>query len=227
MKKHLFLKLKMGIIEQYAMVVKKKELKHWESLGWRTFMEIGLPEGDDEAYLLYGKIRRGETLVFNRPKLLKDTPFDTIIGLTIKGFCTHLGTYGMGGPGFFGLHLSNGEYLTYAVWGADDYVLVDDRVVACNPNLYHKTKPWVSNFGGDNNWDELTEYISESKIVDVVLNDDVCRLILQKEKRTMTLEFVRNDRRLPRKTGRKRNAYSKGTIGDYLLFQHENATLIV
>lgn len=101
MKKHDFLNLKIGTIEQCSMVIKKKDLNYWKSLGWLTYTEIGLPEGDEEASLLYGKINKSETLVFNRPNLLKNVSVDKLIGLEIKEVSTHLGTYGMGGAGFF------------------------------------------------------------------------------------------------------------------------------
>ncbi len=227
MKKHDFLNLKIGAIEQYSMVVKKTELEYWKNLGWLTFTEIGLPKGDEQAFLLYGKMKKGETLIFNRPNLLKNIQIDKLIGLEIKEVSAHLGTYGMGGAGFFGLLLGNSEFLTYAVWGSGNYVIIDNRVVECNPDLYEKTKPWLSNFGEDKTWDDLTAYILGSKIEDITFTEDTCNLNLNKLGKKIEVNFVKNDIRLPRKVGRKRNAYKKGTISDYLLFQHKNGTLIV
>jgi len=48
-----------------------------------------------------------------------------------------------------------------------------------------------------------------------------------KEPTSIEVAFVKNDVRLPRKVGRKRNAFKKGVISDYLLFQHKNAKLII
>ena len=227
MKKHDFLNLKIGDIEQYSLVVKKADLEHWRKSGWLPFTEIGLPEGDEEAYLLYGEIEKDEILIFNRPTLFRDIPTDQLIGLEVKGFCTHLGTYGMGGPGFFGLLLNNSEFLTYAVWGAGQYVIIDNRVVECSPQFYKKTKPWISNYGDNQSWNELTYYISGSKIEKFSLTKETFTLTLKKSNQKIEVVFVRNDAKLPRKVGRKRNAFKKGEISDYLLFQHENATLIV
>ena len=227
MKKHDFLNLKIGAIEQYSMVVKKTELEYWKNLGWLTFTEISLPKGDEQAFLLYGKMKKSEMLIFNRPNLLKNIQIDKLIGLEIKEVSTHLGTYGMGGAGFFGLLLENSEFLTYAVWGAGNYVIIDHRVVECNPDLYEKTKPWLSNFGEDQNWDDLTTYISGSKIENILLTTETCNITLKKSNKKIEITFVKNDNRLPRKVGRKRNAFKKGVISDYLLFQHENGTLIV
>lgn len=227
MTNHDYLNLAIGDIEQYAMVVKKKDIIQWKRMGWLEHTEIGLPEGDEEAFMLYGEIRKGEQLIFNRPKLLREVAKKSIIGLEIIGYSSHLGTYGMGGAGFFGLLLSNDEYLTYAAWNAGNYVLINDAVVECNPNLYHKTTPWISNYGDNQTWDHLTNFINGGKIVDYALTDDRCEITVSKSENTFKVEFVKNDRRLPRKVGRKRNAYKKGSISDYILFQHKNGRLIV
>lgn len=128
---------------------------------------------------------------------------------------------------FFGLLLDNSEFLTYAVWGAGNYVIIDNRVVECNPDFYEKTKPWLSNFGENQAWDDLTTYILGSKIEHITFTEDTCNLALNKLGKKIEVNFVKNDIRLPRKVGRKRNAFKKGIISDYLLFQHENGTLIV
>ena len=227
MKKHDFLNLKIGSIEQYSMVVKKTDLNYWQNLGWLEYTEIGLPEGDEEAYMLYGEIKKSETLVFNRPTLLRNVSIDKLTGLEVIGVSTHLGTYGMGGAGFFGLLLNNSDFLTYAAWGAGNYVIIDNRVVECNPSLYGKTKPWLSDFGGNETWDDLTLYISGSIIESFLLTADTCNLILNKLGKKIEIDFVKNDIRILRKAGRKRNAFNKGLISDYLLFQHKNGILIV
>jgi len=227
MTKHNYLKLKIGDIEQYSMVVKKKDLPKWKKLAWLEYTEIGLPEGDEDAYMLYGEIKNDEQLIFNRPKLIREIDKTNIIGLEILDFSSYLGTYGMGGPGFFGLLLSNEEYLTFAVWNAGDYVIVNDRVVECNPELYNKTKPWISEYEDGKTWNFLTEYISGSKIIDYSFNNDSFEMRVDNNGNSFKINFVRNDKRLPRKVGRKRNAYKKGKIEDYILFQHKNGTLIV
>lgn len=227
MKKHTYLDLNIGDIEEYAMVIHKNQLKEYKKAGWLTFKEVNLPEGDEHAAMLYGEIKENEILVFNKPTFLREYSIGSLKGIEVEGFSANLGTYGMGGPGFFGLLLSNALYITYAVWGAGDYVIIDNRVLECLPNFYTKTKPWVSNYGGDNDWDDLTHHIKGSKIVDIVLENDSCKIVLRKSNKTIEILFVKNDIRLPRKVGRKRNAYKKGNISDYIIFQHQNATLIV
>ena len=133
----------------------------------------------------------------------------------------------MGGAGFFVLLLDNSEFLTYAVWGAGDYVIVNDRVVECAPDLYNKTKPWISNFGENQTWDDLTNVLVGGIIKDYAFSNDIFTLTVSSKKEKFTIEFVKNDIRLPRKAGRKRNAFKKGQISDYILFQYEYGRLIV
>ena len=52
-------------------------------------------------------------------------------------------------------------------------------------------------------------------------------LVLKKKNKTIEVLFVKNDIRLPRTVGRKRNAYKKGEISDYVLLQHKDGVLIV
>ncbi|NLR95085.1 hypothetical protein [Flammeovirga agarivorans] len=226
-KKHNYLNLKIGEVEQYSMVVKKKDIAKWKFEGWLEFTEVGLPKGDEDAFMLYGEIEKDEMLIFNSPKLLHQLDKNKILGLTVVDYNPYLGTYGMGGAGFFGFLLSNNEYLTYSVWNAGDYIIVDDRVVECDEELYGKTKPWISNQGEDKTWDDLSNYITGSIITNYIIEDDNCRLELEKHGKIINISFVKNDIKLPRKVGRKRNAYKKGNIKDYIIFQHKEGTLIV
>ena len=57
MTEHDYLNLKIGDVKQYSMVVKKNALPKWKEIGWLEYTEIGLPEGDEEAYMLYGEIK--------------------------------------------------------------------------------------------------------------------------------------------------------------------------
>ena len=178
--------------------------------------------------MLYGEFnKRTEMLIFNKPILLIEKVKSEIVGRKILKINAHLGTYGMGGAGFLGLLLDNFEYLTYAVWNAGYYAIVNDRVMECHPKFYHKTKPWISNFGGDKTWNDLTEILVGATIKDYSFSNDNFILTTSNEKESFKIEFVKNDIRLPRVVGRKRNAFKKGQISDYILFQHQDGTLIV
>lgn len=53
---------------------------------------------------------------------------EMVVGRTVDEICLYVGTYGMGGPGFFGLRLGT-EWLVVAIWGAASWILVDGRIV--------------------------------------------------------------------------------------------------
>lgn len=54
---------------------------------------------------------------------------ERVVGRTVDEVRTYVGTYGMGGPGFFGLRLGD-EWLVVAIWGADSWIEADGRIVA-------------------------------------------------------------------------------------------------
>ena len=58
----------------------------------------------------------------------------------------HAGTYGMGGPGFFGLLLTASlrapeEWLLCTLWGAGSWMIVDGRWLLAHPEQYAQKKP--------------------------------------------------------------------------------------
>ena len=215
-------------ITEYSMIINRSELEFWKEKGW-VEKEFEKLEGRDKqiAQLFSDYPEDHETVIECQPVLLKEYDCRQLIGRRIWGYSTQLGDYGMGGPGFFGLLLDNLEYLTYAVWGAGHYVLVDGKVVECNYELYNRYKPLYSNFGGRESWDLLSKIINGSGIIDYQTENHQLTLTLRKKKAVHTLQFVRNSPLIPRKAVRFPNAYKHGVISDYLIFQHKNATLYV
>lgn len=215
-------------IAEYSMIIDRSELVYWEEKGW-VEKEFKRLEGREKqtAQMFSDYPEDYETVIVSRPVSLKEYDCGQLIGRRIWGYSTNLGDYGMGGPGFFGLLLDNEEYLTYAVWGAGWYVLVDGRAVECNYELYHKYMPLYSNFGGRDSWDLLSKIINGSSIIDYQTEDHQLTLTLKKKKDVHTLQFVRNSPLIPRKAGKFPNAYKQGVISDYIVFQHKNATLYV
>lgn len=123
MQQHEFLNLSLPELEQYSLVVPLTEVEGWKQKGWITYQEIGLPEGDEEAYLLYGEFNKEtEMLIFNKPESIAEVNPNRLIGRKITEIKNHVGTYGMGGPGYFGILLDGEEYLVYTIWSAYRYV---------------------------------------------------------------------------------------------------------
>lgn len=103
--------LKMGLIEKYSIIVPAAQREAWESKGW-----LEEPAFRDFHY----EAEEGEAMMTARPRTLAEMDTDSLLGSRAVGFSAHLGTYGMGGPGFFGLLLEKEgirQYLVYAVWG--------------------------------------------------------------------------------------------------------------
>jgi hypothetical protein len=67
-----------------------------------------------------------------------------VVGRRVDEIIPYLGTYGMGGPGFFGMRLG-GEWLTIAIWGAGEWIKIDDLLVEDSfYDSYGRPKPWIS-----------------------------------------------------------------------------------
>lgn len=66
-----------------------------------------------------------------------------VIGKEVTRVSDHVGTYGMGGPGFFGLQLGD-QWLVVAMWGAGDWMTSDGRLVT---DFFYdsrdRTRPWI------------------------------------------------------------------------------------
>ncbi len=225
---HPYLDLQVGLIEQYAKIIPISELAQYQQKGWLDYQTVGLADGDEDAALLYGELdKTKETLVFNRPIALNNMSVDCLENQKITGFSNHLGSYGMGGPGFFGLLLSNQQYLVFAVWGAGSYVLLNQRVVECHPDLYDEHRPWLSNFGGDLTWDELSYALLDATIQDVCLSEHELALTLERDGEVCLMQFCQQNLVLPVGKQGLSAAYDHGEMADYVVLQDEDAVLIV
>jgi len=81
-----------------------------------------------------------------------------VAGRIIGEICSHVGTYGMGGPGFFGLRLDS-EWLVIAIWGAAEWMTAQGR---CLGDTFHqkygRTSPWLAGDG------ELDKHVAGQRI---------------------------------------------------------------
>ncbi|WP_405106512.1 hypothetical protein MHH28_24940 [Paenibacillus sp. FSL K6-1217] len=218
--------LKMGLIEKYSMIVPAAQREAWESKGWieeSTFRDF------------HYEAEEGEAMMTARPQTMKEVDTDSLMGSRVAGFHRHLGTYGMGGPGFFGLLLEKEgrrQYLVYAVWASGQYILLDGRVIECHLNYNRSHRPWVSSWAGEpeeEQWDELTAAVTGSLITAVHLADEALQLELTREGVRRQLVFYRYHEDLPPMgSGQPRKpAFEDGVIGDYLVLSEEHAVLHV
>jgi hypothetical protein len=233
---HPLLHLGMGYITACTLIVEKSALSSWLARGWIELPYRRLP--------FQPRPRKGETIIAGRPQTLAERGSSFPIGARVVGFHSHLGTYGMGGPGFFGLLLAprgeveEREYLVAAVWGAEEYLLLDERVIGCHPNYYASYRPWTRDQpgGGDakegeeeGGADELEAVLVGATIVAAAIEDDRLRLSLVQSGTEHVLEFVKQDpRQPPLSHGQPRKAaFTAGPIADFVVFQPERAWLLV
>lgn len=221
-----FENLNIGLIEQYSMIIKKKDLEYWLIKGW--------VESPKFTHFHYAP-EKDETVVLGKPKTINEVGAKMIVGHKIIKYCQCLGSYGMGGPGFFGLLLENTEgnreYLVYAVWASGEYILLDGRVVLSHAKYNKQFHPWVSKWANPDteDWDDLSPLIEGAIIEKTELFEDKLIIKINKSNSLHSFEFYRYDDRLPpHGSGKDRgNAFDEGVIGDYIVFQQEGAVLHV
>ncbi|KCV83643.1 hypothetical protein ATO10_02745 [Actibacterium atlanticum] len=85
---------------------------------------------------------------------------ENVIGRRVDEVTCHIGTYGMGGTGFFGMRLDS-EWLTIAIHGAGNWITVDGLLVEDTFfDDYARPEPWINEAG-----DRLSPVLVGSRIV--------------------------------------------------------------
>ncbi|WP_379163188.1 hypothetical protein [Paenibacillus sp. sgz5001063] len=216
----------MSLIKEYLMIVPEEELAEWTNKGWvedKSFTDF-------EYYA-----EAGETVLLGKPATLLDIEPDSLVGKTILDFSSHLGSYGMGGPGFFGLLMERDgarEYLVYTVWASGEYITIDDRVIECHINYNEAYHPWISQWAGEsekNQWDDLSGILKGSVITGVSLTEDELRIEITSNAAAHSITFNKyKDTLPPHGNGEPRKpAFAEGVIGTSIVFCHEYAVLHV
>jgi hypothetical protein len=101
-----------------------------------------------------------ELVEFKPPPLTADM----VVGRTVEEICTFVGSYGMGGPGFFGLRLGS-EWLVIAIWGAASWVHVDGRIV--QDVFWDRNEwplPWITREGNELSKELVGQPITSFKV---------------------------------------------------------------
>jgi hypothetical protein len=111
-----------------------------------------------------------------RPQTLREAGLERITGRIITAWSASLGSYGMGGPGFFGLRLAaTGEYpdewLVLRMWGAGCWLLLNGSWIEAHPNQYHVQEPLYSNFGPGEEWDHVTSKLVGATLQSAIVSD--------------------------------------------------------
>jgi hypothetical protein len=130
------------------------------------------------------------------PLLVKKGGVKRVIGRKILETCRYLGSYGMGGPGFFGFKLEKKdrypeEWIVLTIWGADEWLLLDGKWLDCHSDHFSAEKCYFTE--NKSRFSEAADQVSEVfdglTIADFKLYNKSFMMILQDETRIHKLEF--------------------------------------
>ena len=137
------------------------------------------------------------------PLLIKKSGVKRVIGRKILETNPFLGSYGMGGPGFFGLKLEEKsrypkEWLVLTVWEANAWLLVNNKWLSYPNGFYTPKQCFIKT---ETNFSKSTEQINSIFInfiiADFKLHNRLFKIFLQNDNRILKLELPSDLRRLP------------------------------
>lgn len=188
MKKRILENLKMGLVKARLPFIKKRNLKNLEmGLVKANFVcihkkqkslwvERGFEEQRNYPIFLH-KLKRDETVMLGIPKTIIEFGINNFVNAKVLEASTCFGTYGMGGPGFFGLlcDTKQGHFeLTLTIWGSGQYVMMDGRVIECHPVYIEQYNPWIQRTDK-----ELNSILIGAVINSIELSAAECKMILK------------------------------------------------
>ena len=94
--KHPFLNLNMGLVKENFVIAKKDDKNFWEARGFKKIRKYPI---------FRYKPNSSEIIMLGVPLSIEAFGNEVLKNSHIVDVCTYCGTYGMGGPGFFGLKL--------------------------------------------------------------------------------------------------------------------------
>ena len=135
------------------------------------------------------------------PLTLATTGVERIVTRAILAWHPHKGTYGMGGPGFYGFSLEQTsrfaqEWLVLRLWCAGRWLLLDDTWVEAPREQHGDQRPLFSSESGHVGWDNFSPKVVGSHIAEVDIKKSSSRLVLQKGSEVHVLEVPKDMKRL-------------------------------
>lgn len=224
-KKHPYLELNMGLVNENFIIVGRKDRKLWEERGFRKIWKYPI---------FHYKPNFSEVIMLGKPQNIAEFGTENLIHSRILDYTLHQGTYGMGGAGFFGLKLE-GEFgirwLVYCIWSSGEHLLLDDKVIECHPNFIEKYAPWI--VWGNNLHEEYKKTCQELK--DLLFGLEILNIDLQEHalkiqlSENHVLETYQKSDKFPEQagTGVKRVSYKTGVMSDYWLLIYDETVLSV
>ena len=184
-------------------VLKGLSYDEWMRWLWakpRKKARILRPDGDSQ--IIYGWVGRHR----QRPLRLRDAGKSRCLGRRVLRWSGNLGSYGMGGPGFFGLRLQRTkqypeEWFAFTLWGATDWLLLNDCWFSAHPRYYEEQKPLYSNFGPDLSWDQATPLLKGTTLERINVGKNCFALQLAGPDFRTELAMPADSARLPKHGG--------------------------
>lgn len=210
--------LSMGNVGAYSIIIDKKDTGQWIKKGW-----VERPRFTDDHYFP----KKNQTVMLGIPQTILEKGTEHFKDKIIHS----IGEYG---HGFWGIKVVNSdgterENIVFAVYAAGEYILIDDRILSCHPDLYTNYHPWLSLWGGENieQWDDLSPILVHSIIKDIKVYVDRVIITVSHYEELHKIEFLKNDKRLAPfvKAKYKFDSFKKGKIGDYVLVTQEKTAL--
>jgi len=125
-KKHPYLQLNLGLVKENYAIVSKSEQKLWEERGFIPIKEYPVFRYTPN---------KEEIILLGCPVTIDAFGMENLKNCTIQDISAMCGTYGMGGPGFFGMKVSGPfgvRWITYCIWAASEHLLLNDRSPVCS-----------------------------------------------------------------------------------------------
>lgn len=211
--------LEMGLVEANFICIDKNQKSLWEERGF---------EEQRDFPIFLSQLEDNETVMLGIPKTIIEFGLNNLIYAKVLEASTCLGTYGMGGPGFFGLLCDTKKgpfWLTLAIWCSGQYVMMDGRVIECHSDYSRQYNPWLNKED-----DNLNSILAGSVINNINLSADECKIGLTFiDNSDHEIVIYRFSTHLPPmgNGSPRKPAFETGSLPDYLLVTYEGTVLQV
>ncbi|MBQ9083474.1 MAG: hypothetical protein IJY28_08250 [Clostridia bacterium] len=223
-RKHEFLDLNLGLVKENFAVVSRKDRKLWEARGFTKIRKY--PLFDYRPSL-------SEIVMLGMPLNIEQFGAANFAGSRITDLCPFCGTYGMGGPGFFGIKLEGNfgvRWLTYCIWSAGEHLLLDGRVLECHPRYSSQYQPLLSPDDYSGSLQSLKEAVTGMTIESIRVSADTFELrCIDANAHVHTLQSYKFSDAFPERsgTGQKRPSFTTGEMKDWWLVTYDETHLMV
>jgi hypothetical protein len=201
--------------------VKHEDVDEWKLKGFKENLSFSSELWDNPDQFV---------VMTREPITMKEFGIERIIGSEIVDICSYIGTYGMGGAGYFGfkIKINNEEmWIVVCIWNADGYMLLDDKVFY-SPEQYIKNhNPWYSSDKYFNN--HFKYELCKSKIQKLIINEYDMAILVELGDKIRHIKICNNDNKLaPTGNGFKReDAFNDGNIIDYIVVIPDHSNIFI